>query len=69
MPPVKLASLAKGTVMSIPVLVAFHWPATTVPPVVITLPTVKLAGTVVSKVMVVTLTSLATFPDASTPLK
>ena len=54
-PSVKLASLSIGTVISMPVLVGFHWPATTVPPVVITAPTVNGEGSVSSKVMAVAL--------------
>ena len=40
--------MGNGTVTLIPVLVLFHFPAVTVPPVVMTDPTVKSAGTVVS---------------------
>ena len=47
--------MAKSTVISMPVLVGFHWPATTVPPVVITAPTVNGEGSVSSKVMAVAL--------------
>ena len=68
-PSTKVLSLGKGTVTLIPVLVLFHFPAVTVPPVVMTEPTVKSAGTVVSKKIPVTLTSVAAFPAASTPLK
>ena len=45
-----MASSANGTVTLIPVLVLFHFPAVTVPPVVMTDPTVKSAGTVVSTI-------------------
>ena len=55
-----------GTVTSRPVLVLFHLPAATVPPVVIALPVVKAAGTVWSIVIVVLLAvPVAAFPAAS----
>ena len=55
-----------GTVTFNPVFVLFHLPATTVPPVVTTVPAVKAVGTVWSIVIVVLLpVPVAAFPAAS----
>ena len=64
-PPVNVASLAIGVVTSTPVLVEFHLLATTVPPVVITDPTVKAPGLVASIVIERFAESVLVFPAAS----
>ena len=57
-----------GTVTSRPVLVLFHLPAATVPPVVTALPVVKAAGAVLSTVSAA-VEAEDIFPAASTTYK